>query len=99
MYIVARLLLAAMAILTTSCITIPYKLVESSPSRTYEVRLGEEIEPAASGDPWPYKVFLSISKHGRSVIDRELVYPNILGYQKIYYGSAANTHCRSRAVM
>jgi hypothetical protein len=76
MHIVARLLFIAITMLTTSCIAIPYKLVTSSPSRTYEVRLGEEIKSEASGDPWPYKVFLSISKHGRLTLDKELIYSN-----------------------
>ncbi len=76
MYAIAKLLLVTTTVFMASCIKIPYKLVTSSPSSTYEVRLGEEIRPEDSGDPWPYKVFLSVSKHGRSVIDRELVYSN-----------------------
>lgn len=75
-YTIAKLLLVVITMFTISCITIPYKRVASSPSRTYEVRLGEEIESETSGDPWPYKVFLSVSKHGRLTIDKELIYSN-----------------------
>lgn len=58
----------------TSCFrSTLYDVVTSSPLGTYKVRLYEVNESTGNEDPWPYKVFLDVTKLTEKVVSGELV--------------------------